>query len=419
MEEHLSRTFRDDLSARLFECFTASPDLSSFVRAVSEVYQNPVMVVDNTFKILAHSGEKGVDDASWLESIRHSYYSNEILSDIFFRYRKGGDNLHTTPKPFFRCYECSEYVRMISRLVSGGKPLGSVVVLCANVPTQAQEDNMPFLSELAVRYLLPGYYDGKASGQINYDSLFLDLLQGNIRTRTLLQNRLMAKRLEGGRFYQLFTLKITQSGLEEAIHLLSSKMKSALPVCWTLLTGSYYNALWIDQRPITDTGRVCAELEQLFTQFPVRICHSPVFDDLLAVHSHYQNNRAALRIADMLRNQEKIFPFERYRFASLVFTATQFQPEQIDRFTSEEIRRIRDYDLCNGSAYLDTLQAYLENNLSCTGAARALHTHKNTVLYRIRRMTELFGILLPPDSDYFPMLLSCRLLQLQAQAIQK
>ena len=52
---------------------------------------------------------------------------------------------------------------------------------------------------------------------------------------------------------------------------------------------------------------------------------------------------------------------------------------------------IIDYDKENNTNLLQTLKAYLWNNNSLLHASEQLFTHRNTVKYRIQRITELTG----------------------------
>ncbi len=52
---------------------------------------------------------------------------------------------------------------------------------------------------------------------------------------------------------------------------------------------------------------------------------------------------------------------------------------------------LREYDAQRGASLVATLQAYVDAGFSITGAARAVHVHSNTVLYRLDRIRLLTG----------------------------
>ncbi|APB65790.1 TPA: PucR family transcriptional regulator [Pseudomonas aeruginosa] len=60
---------------------------------------------------------------------------------------------------------------------------------------------------------------------------------------------------------------------------------------------------------------------------------------------------------------------------------------------------LHDYDAANGSALLYTLQVFLEENRSWLNAAQRLHIHKQSLVYRIRRIEEISGRSLDSTAD--------------------
>jgi sugar diacid utilization regulator len=52
---------------------------------------------------------------------------------------------------------------------------------------------------------------------------------------------------------------------------------------------------------------------------------------------------------------------------------------------------VREYDALRNAGLVDTLRAYIDANFSITPAARAMHIHNNTLLYRLDRVRKLTG----------------------------
>lgn len=63
---------------------------------------------------------------------------------------------------------------------------------------------------------------------------------------------------------------------------------------------------------------------------------------------------------------------------------------------------LADYDARHGSALLNTLQAYLMHERNLIKTANALYIHRNSLVYRVRRITELTGLNLDdPDQRLY------------------
>ena len=52
---------------------------------------------------------------------------------------------------------------------------------------------------------------------------------------------------------------------------------------------------------------------------------------------------------------------------------------------------VREYDERRQAGLVDTLRAYIDADFSITRAAREMHLHSNTLLYRLKRVRELTG----------------------------
>jgi sugar diacid utilization regulator len=65
--------------------------------------------------------------------------------------------------------------------------------------------------------------------------------------------------------------------------------------------------------------------------------------------------------------------------------------ENAGRVIAAALDPLRDYDDARNASLVETLRAYVEANFSITGAARAMHVHNNTILYRLDRIRRLTG----------------------------
>jgi DNA-binding PucR family transcriptional regulator len=63
--------------------------------------------------------------------------------------------------------------------------------------------------------------------------------------------------------------------------------------------------------------------------------------------------------------------------------------DQMRAFCEARLGALRDYDRAHGAELVRTLDAYFASGRSLTAAARRLRTHRNTVLYRLRRIEAL------------------------------
>ncbi|MGH2351063.1 MAG: PucR family transcriptional regulator [Chloroflexota bacterium] len=72
-----------------------------------------------------------------------------------------------------------------------------------------------------------------------------------------------------------------------------------------------------------------------------------------------------------------------------VLLASLGPAEQMHAFYESRLGPLREYDRAHGAHLIQTLDAYFAAGRSLSAAAARLRTHRNTVLYRLRRIEEL------------------------------
>ena len=78
-------------------------------------------------------------------------------------------------------------------------------------------------------------------------------------------------------------------------------------------------------------------------------------------------------------------------------------------FVRESIGAIAEHDRENGTPYLETLSAYLEEGCRSQACADRLGLHVTTLRYRLSRIQELFGIDVETAERRFSVELALRL----------
>ncbi len=76
------------------------------------------------------------------------------------------------------------------------------------------------------------------------------------------------------------------------------------------------------------------------------------------------------------------------------------------------LRKIRNYDSANDTDYLKSLVCYLHNNCSINKTADALGIHRNSLLYRIRKIEDILGFDISSSEQRLDMLFSSFFLEM-------
>lgn len=117
---------------------------------------------------------------------------------------------------------------------------------------------------------------------------------------------------------------------------------------------------------------------------------SCVFTDLNDLDGALRQARCSADYARKNKMEAGLASYNDYKLQDLLAQAERAFP--LDPFCDDVILRIRDHDRAHQTEYERTLRVYLMNSQSIQAAADLLFVHKNTVIYRIGKLRELFGV---------------------------
>jgi purine catabolism regulator len=110
----------------------------------------------------------------------------------------------------------------------------------------------------------------------------------------------------------------------------------------------------------------------------------------------YREAQQALEIGRRLFGEGNLHSFARLGIYRLLFHL--YKQEELSDFYQETLGPLLESDKHSNSALLETLEGYFRCNGNLSETARAMHLHRNSLLYRLGRIEELLGRSLE-DSD--------------------
>lgn len=97
----------------------------------------------------------------------------------------------------------------------------------------------------------------------------------------------------------------------------------------------------------------------------------------------------SIKLGARKRSARRVMFYEELGFYRMLFNMDE---QELRRYVDGVLGSLIRYDEKKQTELLHTLEVYIENMCSFTAAADVLHTHKNTVKYRISRIEEMLGI---------------------------
>jgi hypothetical protein len=383
----------------LLEQFFAQDDLGKLTVSTGELLGCPLLVLDDTFHVAAHYLPLGFSDALFETAVRRgeiSYEAGAIISENAMLTAGWADYVQLADSP---------YQRRFAPLVSAGVRLGCLI--CVDTDGHL-EKILPQTWEL-VEHILSKQMFVEASHQDKLfetaEDILMHLLDGGFSSAAHFQLQASGTYLADfhPRAFALIDLETYHSAYMGKRHL-KEELEAQIPDSHPFL---YKGDVFLFLHREGD-GAIFSELAE---EFQLKILISAPIDDLFTLPQLYRTAREALELMKDARfHGESVCSAQQLRTPLLLKNL-----EGRGDLVSPELRRLAVHDREKGTQYCETLYHYLTCCHSLIKTSNALYTHRNTVLYRIRRLQEDFLIPLEDPSLHADLLLGVSLILFESK----
>ena len=135
---------------------------------------------------------------------------------------------------------------------------------------------------------------------------------------------------------------------------------------------------------------VCAQLERFLGIHQLSACMSMEFSSLLELRYVYEDTLVCLKLAMRKAPSVRMHRAERYIDLAFLSKCREYFP--LEQYYLEGFSRLHDFDEENEKGYLNTLTAYLNNNMSVSAAAKEIFMHRNTMTQQLDKIEEILGV---------------------------
>lgn len=225
---------------------------------------------------------------------------------------------------------------------------------------------------------------------MKYENFLIDLLEGRFTDVNMISSRL---ELLDRRFCRFFCLIVLSCVEPHNSDLFNKQQMTALRAAYPNSMSVVYQdaiVLFLNQNePIRLSEDFTAKLLSFSKLNHMKAGISQPFADILKIHDYY------LQAVNTLTLGEQAYPEEILHFAADLLPQYLFQhadPTGLSVGIHYHIYHLMGYDQEYHTEFIPTLRAYLANDRNATKAAAALHIHRSTFFYRIKKIEELLDI---------------------------
>lgn len=375
---------------KLLDFYLSDHSLQGILDYVSKIIENPLMIIDNSYRVIGATDQSGCDDLLWLESIRDGYCSFEFVSQ--FNQLSEIDAINKGTSPVLAGCLMSPMRRCIVKLFVDKQPVGYLLAVESSKPfDRGTVELLEVASKLLSKELA---YTALEMGVDLYHSSWdaiVNAIEEVPKSDSSLAEYLQGLGLRMHSQYYVLLFSLAQYDMKEDKQVpLYQLFHTLFPFC----AASVYKqdaVLIVDyQQGQPELVQTLLEKQTDFTKMDFKIAVSDMFGDFSDFKRHYDQAKQAQSLMNTLKNDAVVCTYEEVRVYDMLLE--KLEPSRLPLFMRRKEHELYEYDRENGTEYFRTLYSYIKNSRRLQDTSDELHIHKNTVSYRINRLKELFDI---------------------------
>ena len=387
--------------------------MNNVVKVANEIFDKPVLFVDEYFHVVSMHPARAIGNSAWDTIYKNKAMNREQILRTLDEYLSGKKAFY---KPFYaNTGSCSDSPRLFAEVVQDENVHGHVIVFWDGQPPTEEDFEIVGLILDAIRLRISSRVKSMGSWNLALSTKLEDLLAPN--TPPHLEH--LACEAISNTMQPDYTICVTTIGA-----LASQKAFAEYAV--RELQQLYRNVICViyDSNIVTLYGGTTAHgsgtpvpkdsmADRLFEFFGTHdmICGlSDSFRDPSEIRVHYRQALLTARLA-MHMGSDKSTTFS--DLMPLPIFLSVLDKDAPSTFIHPAIFKMREYDRENGTAYSETMRAFSFNMHNKDRTAAALCIHRNTLLYRLGRVNELFS--LPYEHERVALNLLCSYLILELE----
>ena len=371
--------------------------LQELVDKIKDVLKCPVTIEDDNHRLLAYSSHDDHTDRARIGTIM----SRRVPEKVINRLWKDGiiPKLMQSDEPIYipQIQDIGLGNRVAISIRNNNEILGYMWLV---VESEKWTEDQIFLVKKAVQSVkaeLRKLQSQKKKREVDFQDLFWKLLTGHFRSKEEIETKFQKLTIIPPTKFAVivfhFKEEISPSIEQRISYFLSTIQKITVPFYIFMRN----ELIILAAPPITTFSEkslsefITFFIDQMNDRFAVaeiQGCCGSIYEDLNKIETSYQE---ALKVYSLKQQfLEEIPNIIHYRELG-IFRYMDFilEKKKLDGYQHPIIEKLDQYDLVNKTNLLETLEIFISHDSNVNDAAKKLHVHTNTLLYRLKRITEI------------------------------
>ncbi len=400
-EEHSPTETYEDTYRNIFPPLYENDDFHDIVERTAKFLGRSIVIIDLGFHVIDYSRTIKVTDALWQENVKRGYCTYEFIKAI--NEMLPNDRLPKTSEAFFVTCPLSDEIKLCSLLFYKKHHIGYMLLL------DNKRGIQPFHQQFLPRI------SKKLSKALRYHEEYRDIFIS--ASSEILTNLLNGSSIEEGEAHLLSkTLQLPGArkmylfrGRFNTLHDVSYLRNKLHEFEQPLHVFVYHNYVIVfirleDEHDLWKRFSESNLKEQIYD-----VTCSNVFHYIDEIPRQFALSRSTFSIAAKLGRKELFHDWQEYEFYHILSECKE--RESLRDYIHPAISILQDYDNTKDGQLMETLRSYISHGLSSKETAAALFVHRNTLTYRLKKITELTGVDLESISEIIRLERSIRILE--------
>lgn len=398
--------FEHRFRTQLLSCAMHERNIEALLNVAYPFFGNPLYVADAAFVLLAHSSNAVVTQPTpqWTSIVDENILSPSIANKLDASEIERLDSVHKAS--FIETIDAKGVQDIVAHIERNGARIANLAIIGCQTPFREYHLALADFLVECIGYILEGQRDFQRQSGTLYEQWLLMLLRGEVQSDSEIASHLanLGWDLKGG--FQIAVIDFLEK---------PKTGTGSLAYYWRMIS-----LMLIEQKCFIYNDAIVilfhaalghpaeAKLSEPLVQFirssNLRCGISEPFPSILDAKAHYEQ---AKRIRCFAQADLPIVYHEdvmaKDLFSSVAFLADW--KANIDASVLE----LCESDEHDGTAFVESLYAYLICGKSLKEAAERLNIHRNTLVYRLKKIREICDIDPVDQEKRFSLLLSCKI----------
>lgn len=373
--------------SKLVDTFLSGGNLDELIKVSSTLLRCPLLIVDDAFHVIAYYKPEDFHDIPFDSTIDSKKISYEVVRNLNWQPKM--------EKPVFLTIEESPWRRRVSPLQSEHKMIGYLFCVDVNGALETVNDDDMHKIEVILAKQFLTQIENQFLSTNTEEEILSHLLDGDYQNSALFRMQIANTWIEQMTHEHLAIIDLSNTAnLQMPYRSLESKLETELADTHPFLYQKNI-LLFLHEKSQVE------KLEKIAKEFQVAIIISNVIYDVYQLTEKYQQIWEVISLLKTKSFCAKVYYTEGYRLRMML---NQLK----DRFdlVPDVYKKMYEYDKENHTVYCKTVYYYELKNHSVIETAQELFTHRNTIVYRLRKIKDMFNIEEAHESEKFIRLIS-------------